>query len=389
MKNLNNNKSLLEFEKQFEREITSAENNIRIIGDLNISYEYSFEVKEGVIISQDIESGTKIYDGIGIGVVVSKGNVPDEIYEEYGVHELGNVPIMMYHGIVNVNGEETKYIGGNVDKDGYNRTVEAFKKDLEFYYSSGYRMIRLDDYVDGIIDVELGMSPIILTFDDGNENNFKVLGEENGELIIDPNCAVGVLEEFKKKYPDFGVTATFFVNSSLFNQDKYNEKILTWLIENGYDVGNHTMTHCDFKKISVVEVEREVGGIYQVLDRIITGNYVNIVALPFGSPYSKSHDNYGIILKGTYLNKDYETKATLRVGWEAEKSCFDKNFDARYLKRIRAYDNNGKDFDIEMNFRILEKNRYISDGDINTIVVPFGAKDLVLDKYSNFKIITY
>ena len=34
-------------------------------------------------------------------------------------------------------------------------------------YKNGYRMIRLQDYIDGIIDVELGKSPIVLTFDDG------------------------------------------------------------------------------------------------------------------------------------------------------------------------------------------------------------------------------
>ena len=87
----------------------------------------------------------------------------------------------MYHGIENV--ESTEYVGGNVDKDGYNRTVEAFKNDLEFYYKEGYRMVRLEDYVNGKITTELGKSPIILTFDDGNKNNFNVLGkDEDGNL---------------------------------------------------------------------------------------------------------------------------------------------------------------------------------------------------------------
>ena len=39
-----------------------------------------------------------------------------------------------------------------------------------------------------------------------------------------------------------------------------------------------------------------------------------------------------------------------------------------FLKRIRAYDNNGKEFDIEMNFKILENKKYISDGDKDTII---------------------
>ena len=75
------------------------------------------------------------------------------------------------------------------------------------------------------------------------------------------------------------------------------------------------------------------------------------------------------ILNGTYNNKEYNTISTLRVAWEADYSPFSKSFDKTYLKRIRAYDNNGKDFDIEYSFKKLEKTRYISDGDINTIVI--------------------
>ena len=358
-------------------------NNIKI----NVSYEYSFDVEKGIVISQDIKEGEKIVNKVNI--VVSNGVVPIEVYEDNNVNELGSVPIMMYHGIVDITNNDTEYIGGNVDRDGYNRTVEAFREDLEFYYREGYRMIRLDDYVDGIIGVEMGFSPIILTFDDGNENNFRVLGEENGELIIDPNCAVGVLEEFKKKYPDYGVTATFFVNASLFMQDKYNDKILNWLVNNGYDIGNHTMTHCDFRNIKSEKINEEVGGLYQTLESIIPGTYVSIVALPFGSPYSRNHSNYEFILRGSYLNVDYKTKAALRVGWEAEVSCFDKEFDATYLKRIRAYDNNGKDYDIEMNFRLLKDKRYISDGDVSTIVVHEKDSDFVNNKFDGLRIVTY
>lgn len=363
----------------------AVDNNIK----LDVSYEYSLDVLEGVVLAQDVLNGTLVGNGQKVSIIVSRGVVPSDVYRENKVNELGSVPIMMYHGIVDISSDDTGYIGGNVDKGGYNRTAEAFREDLEFYYSRGYRMIRLNDYVDGRVNVELGRSPIILTFDDGNENNFKVLGEQNGELIIDPNCAVGILEEFKKKYPDYHVTATFFVNSSLFNQDKYNDKILNWLVNNGYDIGNHTMTHVDFTKIGPLEVKKEVGGLYQILDKVIPYKYVKIVALPFGSPYSRSHSNYETILSGSYLDVFYNTEAALRVGWEAEVSCFDKKFDATYLKRIRAYDNNGKDYDIDMNFDILEGNKYISDGDINTIVVPFGSKDLVVDKYSNLKLITY
>ena len=348
---------------------------------LEKEYKYSYDVKEGNVISQSVDEGTILKKKDIIKVVISKGEVPTSLYNDNKVDELGSVPIMMYHGIHDMSNKDTNYIGGNVDKDGYNRTAEAFRGDLEFYYQNDYRMMRLIDYVEGNIDIELGKSPIILTFDDGKENNFKVLGEENGELKIDPNCAVGVLEEFKKKYPDYNVTATFFVNSGIFQQEEYDTKILKWLVSHGYDVGNHTMTHPDFTKIDTSRTLKEVGGLYKILESIIPDKYVPIIAMPFGSPYKKSHPNFNIMMRGSYEGLNYETKSMLRVGWEGEVSPFDKEFDPTFLKRIRAYDNNGKDFDIEMNFNILKNTRYISDGDKDTVVVPERKKgNLKTDK---------
>ena len=313
----------------------------------------------------------------------------EEDYKNNNVDELGEVPIMMYHGIHNKKSSETNYTGGNVDKDGYQRTSEAFANDLEFYYNSGYRMIRLTDYVDGNIDVELGKSPIILTFDDGLENAIKVTGlDSKGNIIIDPNSAVGILEDFKKKYPDYNVTATFFVNGGIFQQEEYNEKILKWLIDNGYDIGNHTYTHVNFSQVDSNKSIEEVGKLYELLDKIIPGKYVNIVALPFGSPYKLDHENMQYIFNTNYNGKEYITKSTLRVGWKSESSPFYQDFNPKFLKRIRAYDNDGKEFDIEMNFKLLEKNRYISDGNKDTIVVPKAEEHLINQTYEK-KIITY
>lgn len=321
---------------------------------------------------QEIESKNKIEK--------FKEELTVKDYQVNKVDELGQVPIMMYHGIQNKKNSDTPYIGGNIDKDGYQRTAESFINDLEFYYSNGYRMIRLTDYIDGNIDVELGKSPIILTFDDGLENNIKVIGlDKNGEIIIDPKSAVGILESFKEKYPDYQVTATFFVNGGLFNQKEYNQKILKWLIENGYDIGNHTYSHVDFSSVDVIKTQEEVGKLYDLLDNIIPEKYVNVVALPFGSPYSLEHENMNYIFDCKYNNKNYKTKSTLRVGWTAENSPYSIEFNSKFLKRIRAYDNNGEEFDIEMNFKLLENNRYISDGDIKTIVIP-SQKEEKLNK---------
>ena len=312
-----------------------------------------------------------------------------EDYQKLGVNELGEVPIMMYHGIHNKKNDETNYIGGNVDKNGYQRTSEAFINDLEFYYEKGYRMIRLTDYIDGNINVELGKSPIILTFDDGLSNNMKINGiDSDGNLIIDPNCAVGILESFKQKYPDYNVTATFFINAGLFNQQEYNEKIMNWLVDNGYDIGNHTYSHVDFTKVNKETTQEEVGSLYGMLDNIIPNKYVNIIALPFGSPYSLEHENMAYIFNSNYNNKKYITKAALRVGWKAEESPFSVNFNSKFLKRIRAYDNNGIEFDIEMNFKLLDESRYISDGNVKNIVIP-TEKERSIGKLYTKELIIY
>lgn len=349
---------------------------------LEIKEEYSSNEKDKVF-KQNITVDSIIQEGANLVVTISKGID----YAALQVNELGNVPIMMYHGIHNI--EDNKYTGGNVDKDGYQRTAKAFREDLEFYYQNGYRMIRLNDYVNGIIDVEAGKSPIILTFDDGLENNLKVTGlDSNGNIIIDPNSAVGVLEEFKKKYPDFNITATFFINGGIFNQNEYNEKILHWLVDNGYDVGNHSYNHADFTTIDYTKSIKEIGSVYNILEKYIPNQYVNIVALPFGSPYEKKHSNMSAIMSGTYEGKEYRTIAALRVGWEAESSPFSSSFDKTFLKRIRAYDNNGVEFDIEMNFKILKNNRYISDGDKTTITVPKDKESKVINEH-NLKVIGY
>ena len=363
----------------------AKDKNIKI----NINYDYSDTIEKDKIISQSIKEGDSLKDITELTIKVSLGKLDKEKLASDGINELGRVPIMMYHGIREKTKNSTGTVGGNVDKDGYNRTPEAFKKDLEFYYENGYEMIRLEDYINGKVTAGYGKSPIILTFDDGNEDNIRVTGlDDNGNIIIDKNSAVGILEEFKKEHKDVNVTATFFVNGGIFNQSEYNDKILKWMVENGYDIGNHTQTHLDIKKSSSDRVQKEITYVYDELEKVIPGKYVKIIALPFGSPYVKSHDNFKYVLSSTYNNKTYETEAALRVGWEPEVSCFNKDFDKTFLKRCRAYDNNGKEFDIDMVFNsILKTTKYISDGNPDTIVVKEKDKDKLIT--TDKKIITY
>ena len=104
---------------------------------LEIETTYHDSILKDKVINQSIESGTVIKENDSLKVVISLGKTPITLYKEYKVNELGNVPIMMYHGIIDKKNVDTSYTGGNVDRDGYNRTSEAFRNDLEMYYQKG------------------------------------------------------------------------------------------------------------------------------------------------------------------------------------------------------------------------------------------------------------
>jgi predicted small lipoprotein YifL len=146
--------------------------------------------------------------------------------------ESGRIMILMYH---NIGEEEKEWV----------RTPENFLRDMTVLYEKGYRPISLRDYAKGYIDTEQGFTPVVLTFDDGNRNNFRYL--DSGE--IDPRSAVGLLLAFHESHPDFPLEATFFLNGpGVFQQKGTEEQKIQFLLERGMDVGNHTLEHANLSK---------------------------------------------------------------------------------------------------------------------------------------------
>lgn len=46
------------------------------------------------------------------------------------------------------------------------------------------------------------------------------------------------------------------------------------MVDNGYDIGNHTQTHLDIKKSSGDRVQKEIAYVYDKLEELIPGKYV-------------------------------------------------------------------------------------------------------------------
>lgn len=302
-------------------------------------------------------------------------NPIDKIDLSLKPNELGEIMILMYHGIGQ---EETTW----------QRTPDNFRKDLEYMYQNGYRMISLNDYARGEIKTAAGYTPIILTFDDGRQKNFNLI-EKNGELIIDPDCAIGILEEFKSKYPDFNVTASFFLGTNIFGQKEHEGYKLKWLVENGYDIGNHTYSHNEIAQLNSEQINMEIGSVISLVNSYIPDYAVETIALPHGS---NPKDEYSMaVLQGEYEGKSYKNIAVLDVGWRPAYSPFDTMTDFTSLYRVTAseieVDNCGI-YDYFKQFADNKREKFISDGNPNVITIPkkheeYLNKDFIKDKLVN------
>ena len=113
----------------------------------------------------------------------------------------------------------------------------------------------------------------MLTFDDSTAGQFRYLVGEDGALTIDPDSAVGVMEAFYAAHPDFGRGGFFAVlpqgNFCFAWQGEEREdgpdstsaqQKLTWLLDNGYEVGNHTLNHSDLYDVDDDTFRAEIGG---------------------------------------------------------------------------------------------------------------------------------
>lgn len=291
-------------------------------------------------------------------------------------NELGQVMVLMYHHIGETEGEWT-------------RTPENFKSDLKRLYEEGYRPIRLIDYANNNINVGEGYTPVVITFDDGRQNNFNLIVKEDGSFDIDPNCAVAIMDEFKKEHPDFGLTASFFVYGNVpFEQEDYISYKFNYLVKNGYDIGNHTFGHNDFKSDksqNAANIQEYIGKNKNHIESLITEypEYeVNTMALPYGHrPKDKALEEY--LYKGEYESVAYQNLAVLNVGWDPDKSPSSIKFDPRQIHRIRAgivkVDNVGI-LDWLESFKKHPERRYISDGYADIITINEKDKEFIDEK---------
>jgi peptidoglycan/xylan/chitin deacetylase (PgdA/CDA1 family) len=280
--------------------------------------------------------------------------------EDLKPNELGKIPILEYHLI-------------QTEKSVWARSPQEFRQDLELLYDSGYRAAALNDCISGIFDLPAGTHPVIFTFDDSSPGQFRYL-VQNGTKKIDPDCAVGMFLAFKKRHPDFGMHATFFVLTGakqphkLFGQPEFESDKLKELVSLGFEIGNHTLWHAQLNKYNANIVKDQLATAVKNIQAVLPGYKVHTLALPFGK-YPK---DISLAIDGSYRGVVYHNDAILRVSGGPATSPFNVRWDPLHLPRTQVC---GSDLKRMVDvFKKRPDEVFVSDGKADTVTYPAGKK---------------
>lgn len=293
-------------------------------------------------------------------------------------NEAGRIMVLMYHSI------------GEKD-NAWEITPDSFRKDLEYMYENKYRPISLEKVIKGEIDTPAGYTPIVLTFDDGNQNNFNMI-EVEGEWIIDPDSALGIMEYFNEKYEDFNVTATFYLfGENPFRQKEWVEYKLKYLVDHGYDIGNHTYSHANLANLESPEaIQRELAKMVEGIQGFLPDYTMTSFAITYGISPRDEWKQY--MVKGEYDGTAYSHLGLLEVGAHPSFSPYDYRFNALSIPRIRG-SNTAEPMESADWFLYFEENpdrRFISDGFTEIITLPETMLELIDEKHlENRMLLTY
>lgn len=329
--------------------------------NLKASAEQSQRKLHQRVVRQDGPDGKFYNTGNGMGE-----SVPVNSIIRYKPNEAGKVLIIMFHKFVE--SDETE------DQD-FTTTMQEFEKVLEDLYNRGFRLTSLKDYLNNSMNVPKGCMPIVFTFDDGSSGQFNLV-YKNGKLLVNDNTAVGIMEEFYRQHPDFGLKGTFYVNLGLgtFEGKGSVADRLKYLLGKGFEIGNHTFSHSNLSAAKdFITVEKEVGENQKQLQRILKDQSFTSFAWPYGR---KSDVFMDYAKEGTYKGVHYKNDSILLIRDTPAPSPISVEFDPYALPRIRAAGFRACDYDLSYWLQHIDINEmYVSDGDMNTVTVNKSAYD--------------
>lgn len=311
--------------------------------------------------------------------------VSDADVARYRPNEAGAIMIVMYHDVD----------AARPNSD-LNRKPAQFRADLDSLYALGYRPVTVSEMVENNMDVPAGKTPIVLTFDDSKPSQFRLIPGKDGKQHIDPNCAVGIMEVFHKKHPDWPTKATFFVlpkegrNYDPFAQPESVQDKLAYLLGSGYEIANHTSTHPRLHHMAVGKVRWELATALRDIKQIAPKALVQVVALPYGE-IPRDKQARAALIAGSDGGTTYRHKAVVLAAWRPVLSPVTKPerrltdggalavYDPYHLERVVPDPRQAKKpGTLEYWLRYFQKNpglRYRSDGNVKIVTVPASHKN--------------
>jgi len=216
------------------------------------------------------------------------------------------LPILMYHKIENSDKTKTDVV-----------SPAFFRKHMKYLKEHGYNVIPLKDFLKAKGNCPnnacLPRKTVILTFDDGYENNY--------------TYAFPVLKEF-------GYPATIFISPDLIGKEKDGSRFLNWrqlreMRDEGIiDYGSHGMTQAYLPDISYEDQLYEIGRSKILLEKKL-GVRIECFSYPVGGFDEK--------IKEEVKKAGYQCAVTTNRGHDRF------NWDNFELNRIRLSDKDNTD----------------------------------------------
>lgn len=180
--------------------------------------------------------------------------------------------VLLYHSIANPVQEDTL---------GLRVTPEVFCTQMEFLHNHHYKVCKIKDLVDCLINkTGLPEKSVGIAFDDGYNDNF-----------------INAFPVLKR----FGFPATIFLRVDSLNgiekKDKYWEKwdylsedeVKKMLASGIIDIGSHTISHVKLSGLSKEILKEEIVGSKARLENLI-GQQLDLFSFPFGCLNSSAKD---------------------------------------------------------------------------------------------------
>jgi peptidoglycan/xylan/chitin deacetylase (PgdA/CDA1 family) len=143
-----------------------------------------------------------------------------------------NAAVLMYHHVGPVPA------GADDIRRGLTVSATNFTKQLQYLKDNNFNVLTLAELYQAVANGKVPEKTVVLTFDDGYEDNFTVA---------------------YPKLQEFGYKATFFIITSKVGMADYmNEDQLKQLSKSGNEIASHTVHHLSLDTVSGITLEREI-----------------------------------------------------------------------------------------------------------------------------------